>query len=167
LQLVGAKGYRDDHIAGRSTTDSRPFQIFEGSNDILYQQVTEAVLKRMRRMKEKNLYQHLKQDIHTSRAVEHFRDVLSFEIDWALPQRKLVELGKAIGRIMSMEMTIELGERGYRPDLIANALEEFKAEVHGLLETYKSGGLTAIVEETSEAVSWLRHVQPLPVPSKQ
>ena len=38
LQLVGAKGYRLDHIAGRATVDSRPFQIFEGSNDVLYQQ---------------------------------------------------------------------------------------------------------------------------------
>ncbi|MDD2636951.1 MAG: acyl-CoA dehydrogenase family protein, partial [Bacteroidales bacterium] len=43
LQLVGAKGYRLDHLAGRSLVDSRPFQIFEGSNDILYQQVTESV----------------------------------------------------------------------------------------------------------------------------
>jgi len=34
LQLMGAKGYKLDHIAGRSLTDSRPFQIFEGSNDI-------------------------------------------------------------------------------------------------------------------------------------
>ncbi len=48
LQLVGAKGYRLDHIAGRATVDSRPFQIFEGSNDILYQQIAEAVLKLMR-----------------------------------------------------------------------------------------------------------------------
>jgi hypothetical protein len=29
--------------------DSRPFQIFEGSNDVLYQQITESVLKSMRR----------------------------------------------------------------------------------------------------------------------
>src|SRR5690606_38288994 len=31
LQLVGAKGYREDHLAGRATVDSRPFQIFEGA----------------------------------------------------------------------------------------------------------------------------------------
>ena len=41
LQLVGGKGYRLNHIAGRSTVDSRPFQIFEGSNDILYHQIAD------------------------------------------------------------------------------------------------------------------------------
>ncbi|MEM6326652.1 MAG: acyl-CoA dehydrogenase family protein, partial [Bacteroidota bacterium] len=45
LQMAGAVGYRQDHLAGRSVTDSRPFQIFEGSNDILYEQVADAVLK--------------------------------------------------------------------------------------------------------------------------
>jgi alkylation response protein AidB-like acyl-CoA dehydrogenase len=34
-QLFGAAAYRLNHIAGRSILDSRPFQIFEGSNDIL------------------------------------------------------------------------------------------------------------------------------------
>ena len=43
LQLVGAKGYRLDHIAGRAAVDSRPFQIFEGSNDVLYAQISEAL----------------------------------------------------------------------------------------------------------------------------
>ncbi len=41
LQLVGAKAYKINHIAGRGTADSRPFQIFEGSNDILYAQISE------------------------------------------------------------------------------------------------------------------------------
>src|SRR5690625_5979026 len=48
LQLVGAKGYRLDHVAGRSLVDSRPFQIFEGSNDILYQQISEGDRKSTR-----------------------------------------------------------------------------------------------------------------------
>lgn len=162
LQLLGAKGYRQDHFGGRALVDSRPFQIFEGSNDILYQQVTEAVLKKMRRMKENNLYQYLKEDNLTARAADYLRDVLSFDVDWSLPQRKLVELGKAIGRIISMEMTIELGERGYHPGLVKNALDEFSAEVRSLLESYKSGGLTAIVDEKSDQNGWLPYVQPHP-----
>lgn len=159
LQLVGAQGYRDDHIAGRSTNDSRPFQIFEGSNDILYQQISESVLKSMRRMKETNLYRYLKQDVDTARAADYFRDVLSFDLDWSLPQRKLVELGKALGRIMSMEMTIEMGERGYRSDLIANALEEFRTDVHRIIETYRTGGLTAVIEDYRDDSGWLHFVE--------
>ncbi|MBV5350204.1 acyl-CoA dehydrogenase, partial [bacterium] len=39
VQMVGAKAYRLSHIGGRGITDSRPFQIFEGSNDMLYSQI--------------------------------------------------------------------------------------------------------------------------------
>ena len=165
LQLMGAKGYRLDHIAGRSINDSRPFQIFEGSNDILYQQISESVLKKMRRMKETNLYRYLKQDDATARAADHFRELLSFEVDWALPQRKLVDLGKALGRIMSMEMTIEMGERGYRADLIANALEEFRTDVNSIMETYRTGGLTAVIEDYRDDSGWLQFVEPASVRS--
>jgi alkylation response protein AidB-like acyl-CoA dehydrogenase len=35
VQLVGAAANKLNHIAGRAIVDSRPFQIFEGSNDIL------------------------------------------------------------------------------------------------------------------------------------
>jgi alkylation response protein AidB-like acyl-CoA dehydrogenase len=73
LQLVGAKGYRLDHVAGRSMVDSRPFQIFEGSNDILYQQISESVLKLMRKSKENNLYQFLKGYKLTENSVDHLR----------------------------------------------------------------------------------------------
>ena len=43
LQLTGAIGYRRDHIAGRAVADSRPFQIFEGSNDVMYSQIAETM----------------------------------------------------------------------------------------------------------------------------
>ena len=160
LQLMGAMGYREDHLAGRALVDSRPFQIFEGSNDILYQQISETILKRMRRLKERNLYTFLKSDALTSRAADAFPDVLSFEVDLSIPQRKLVELGRALSRVISMEMTIELGERGYRAELVAAALEELRAEVRALLTTYREGGITALVEEYREAPGWLDFVQP-------
>ena len=162
LQLFGAKGYRLDHIAGRSTVDSRPFQIFEGSNDILYQQISEAVLKSMRRLKENNLYEFLKSYELTSRAAERFKDALSFEVDPKMPQRKLVELGRMLGRIISMELTIELGERGFRSDLVSNCLAEFKRDVLSLLSSYRSGEITQVVEDYVEASSWLSFVRPRP-----
>jgi alkylation response protein AidB-like acyl-CoA dehydrogenase len=155
LQMVGAKGYRQDHIAGRSTTDSRPFQIFEGSNDILYQQVTESVLKGMRRIREASLYRYLQQEPLTARATELFREVLDFEVDLSLPQRKLVELGRAISRIVTMELTIELGERGYHKELVRGALEEFRAEVRAIIESYRTGGLTAVIDDYRPAKDWL------------
>jgi alkylation response protein AidB-like acyl-CoA dehydrogenase len=155
LQLVGAKGYRQDHLAGRSTTDSRPFQIFEGSNDILYQQVAESVAKGMRRLKSTSLGTYLAQEPLTARAATFFREGLDFDIDPSLPQRKLVELGRAISRILTMELTIELGERGYNADMVRNALEELRAEVRAIVETYRTGGITALVEDYRDGRDWL------------
>ena len=157
LQLAGGNGFRDDHPAARGMVDSRPFQIFEGSNDILYQQVTESVVKAMRRLKETNLGRYLKTEPLTARAAETFGDSLSFDVDWKMPQRKLVELGRALSRIISMEMTIELGERGFSADLVRNALDDTRAEVRAILETYREGGIVGLVEDAG-APDWLSRV---------
>ena len=161
LQLSGARGYRSDHLAGRATNDSRPFQIFEGSNDILYQQVTESVVKAMRRAKQTDLGAYLRTEPLTARAATLFGDSLSFDVDWQMPQRKLVDLGRALSRIVSMEMTIELGERGYAADLVRNALDETRAEVRAILTTVREGGLTALVEDAA-APDWLARVRAAP-----
>ncbi len=159
LQLVGAKGYRIDHIAGRATVDSRPFQIFEGSNDILYQQITESVLKEMRKVKEPALLAHLSRHELTSRAADYFRDVLNFKIDFTLPQRKLVELGRAIARIISMEFVLELGERGFRSDLIRSAVDVIRQDVVKLLSSYQASHAADVVCEYEEESSWLQFVR--------
>lgn len=159
VQLSGGNGYREDHRAGRALVDSRPYQIFEGSNDILYQQVTESVVKAMRRLKQVDLGAYLRTEPLTARAAGTFGDSLDFDIDWSMPQRKLVDLGRAISRIVTMEMTIELGERGYSSEMVGNMLEITRAEVRSLLETYRSGGITAVVED-AVAPDWLSRVRP-------
>ncbi len=158
LQLVGGQGYRADHIAGRSTVDSRPFQIFEGSNDILYQQVTESVMKSMRRVKETHLGRYLAAEPLTARASTMLGDALSFDLDWKMPQRKLVELGRAISRLISMEMTIEMGERGFAADLIANALDETRGEIRTIVEGFRTSRIVSLVEDAT-APDWLARVR--------
>ncbi len=160
LQLVGAKGYRLDHIAGRATVDSRPFQIFEGSNDILYQQISEAVLKLMRQSKETNLLRFLSGFDLTSRASEYLKERLDFGVDLKIPQRRLVNLGKALGRILTMEMVLQLGDRGFRSDLITNAISMFRHEVTGLLGTYRAENRILAVDDYEEDGSWLAFVAP-------
>ena len=159
MQLVGAKGYRLDHIAGRSIVDSRPFQIFEGSNDILYQQITESVLKMMRKSKETNLYKFLKGYSLTENAAEHFKDLLNFEVDYKLPQRKLVKLGRALSRIVSMEMTLKLGDTGFNSDMISNSLKVLRSEVHSLLSTFNNNEEPSVLENYSDDSSWLKYVK--------
>ncbi len=158
LQLTGAKGYRLDHIAGRSTVDSRPFQIFEGANDILYQQISEAIIKSMRRMKEANLYEYLKSFDLTERAADYFKETLNFSIDPKMPQRKLVDLGQVLGRVISMDLTIRLGERGFHSDLIANTLNVLKQDVDALVTRFQTNIAPTYVEDYPEDSAWLTFV---------
>src|SRR3546814_17729924 len=59
-QLSGAKGYRISHIGGRGVMDSRPFQVFEGSNEMLYSQIAETIFREMKKFKQQNLLEYLK-----------------------------------------------------------------------------------------------------------
>lgn len=158
MQLVGAKGYRLDHIAGRAIVDSRPFQIFEGSNDILYQQISESVLKMMKKAKETNLYRFLNEYSLTENAAEHFKEILDFEIDYKLPQRKLVQLGRALSRIVSMEMTLKLGDTGFNSDLISNSLKVLRSEVHNLISSYSTNEEPLILEDYRDNSGWFKFV---------
>ncbi len=159
LQLMGGKGYRLDHVAGRSVVDSRPFQIFEGSNDVLYEQISEAILKSMRQMKEQNLYAFLSEHDLTARASDYFSDSLDFEVDQSLSQRRLVELGRILGRVVTMELVIELGDRGFRSDLISNCLQVFQKKVEGLLAGYRREETASVIEDYVDGSAWLDFVQ--------
>jgi alkylation response protein AidB-like acyl-CoA dehydrogenase len=50
VQLYGGQGYRCDHYVGKAFTDSRPFQIFEGSNDVLYEAIAAQLIGDARRL---------------------------------------------------------------------------------------------------------------------
>ena len=158
LQLVGGQGYRLDHIAGRATVDSRPFQIFEGSNDLLYTQISEAILKLMRKEKFSNLAEFLSQYPMTKKVTERFGDLLNFEVDLKLPQRKLVDLGRALGRLISMQFVLELGHKGFRSDLIDASLDSLRQEIVGFLSTYQTEFKADAVDGYQDNASWLELV---------
>ncbi|MFA6109385.1 MAG: acyl-CoA dehydrogenase [Candidatus Latescibacterota bacterium] len=44
LQLFASAAYKGNHLVGRAFVDSRPFQIFEGANDVLDENTYEAIL---------------------------------------------------------------------------------------------------------------------------
>lgn len=159
MQLVGAKGYTYDHIAGRAIVDSRPFQIFEGSNDILYQQISEAVVKGMRKLNAKNLYDYLKSNELTSQAADYLKDSLNFELNMKMAQDKLVHLGQGIGRILALESVIRLGEKGFNANLINNAIDYLNQEINTILCSYHHTGNIGLVEDYQEESSWLSLVR--------
>ena len=153
LQLVGAKGYKINHIAGRAVVDSRPFQIFEGSNDILYHQIADAVLKLMKNAKEKSFYDFLKG--YASGAADRLREMVNFEVDMQFPQRKLVEFGQVISRIVSMDLVLALEERGFRKDLIDNTIISLKQEISLLMNNFRFENKSQVVVDYDEGSFWL------------
>lgn len=159
MQLVGAKGYRLDHIAGRSMVDSRPFQIFEGSNDILYQQITASVLKLMKRSKESNLYQFLKGYSLTRHSADYFKDITDFEVNHKMAQRKLVQLGKALSRMVSMDMVFKLGDSGFNSEMISNSLKVVRNEIKTLIASYTNNEEAGVVDDYEDSGSWLNLVK--------
>ncbi|MGO1245037.1 MAG: acyl-CoA dehydrogenase family protein [Sphingobacterium sp.] len=116
LQLSGANGYRLDHIAGRSVIDSRPFQVFEGSNEMLYAQIAEGVLKLMRKSKESNLLAFLKAYKRTNLSASYFRTQIDFQLDGPLSQRDAVTLGRMIARVICFQFVLEMN--GYNEQLV-------------------------------------------------
>src|SRR5690606_29064053 len=55
VQVSGANGYKISHVGGRGIMDSRPFQIFEGSNEMLYSQSADMITRLMRKKKQFHL----------------------------------------------------------------------------------------------------------------
>ena len=154
LQLVGAKGYRLDHFAGRAIVDSRPFQIFEGSNDILYAQISESLLKQMKVAKENNLFSYLNGFDLTHRASGLLKNMIDFELNTSLSQRKLVELGYVISRIVAMDLVLKLGERGFSRELIDGSLENLQQEIATLLTNYSAKNSTELIDPDQGRPSW-------------
>ena len=156
LQLVGAAGYRLNHIAGRAIVDSRPFQIFEGANDILYTQISESLIKFMKSAKEVNVWEFLKTHPLTLRAVERLKELLNFNIDLQMPQRKLVELGKVLSRTVSMDLVLKMGDNGFRKDLVDGAVSKLHQEISNLMNSYNFKQNTQVVVNYEENSAWAK-----------
>ncbi|MFV0590214.1 MAG: acyl-CoA dehydrogenase family protein [Draconibacterium sp.] len=158
VQLVGAKAYKITHIGGRGITDSRPFQIFEGSNDILYSQISEALVKLMKRAKENNFFQFLNGFDLTNKAAGFIKEQTNFNINFQMPQRNLVGLGKIMGRIISMNQVIDLMGKGFRKDLGEGGIKMLQQEISGLLTVFSFANESKVVPEYEENSSWLNFV---------
>jgi alkylation response protein AidB-like acyl-CoA dehydrogenase len=154
-QLKGANGYKAESVSSRGIIDSRPFRIFEGSNDMLYTQISELVTKLMVRKKEMNLLNFLSGFTLTRNVSDQFKGFLDFIIDPKIIQRKSVDLGKILSRVISANQIVNMGERGFRQDLITNSIENLKHEVSMLVSSYMFKTDVRPVEEYKDSASWL------------
>ena len=155
MQLIGAKAYKLNHIVGRGTMDSRPFQIFEGSNDILYAQITEGLMKLMKRAKENNHFQFLKGYDLTQRAADYVKGLMNFNIDMEMSQRNTVEMGKVIARTISMNQVLDLAQKGFRKDLIEGAITILQQDITKLMSSFAFINKTSVIEDYEENSKWI------------
>jgi acyl-CoA dehydrogenase len=154
-QLSGANGYKVESLGSRGIVDSRPFQIFEGSNEMLYTQISEMVLKIMTRKKIMNLSEFLSNYELTKNVTDYFKSVLNFTTDLNIAQRKMVDLGKIISRVVSANNVVEMGLKGFRQDLIKESLETIKHEISMLVSSFKFNSKVTPIEEYKDNSSWL------------
>ena len=110
----------------------------------------------MKSVKEINVWEYLKDHPLALRAVDYLKELLNFNIDMQMPQRKLVELGKALSRIVSMDLVIKMGENGFRMDLIDGAVSMLRQEISNLMDTFSFKQNTLVVENYEADSEWAK-----------
>ncbi|WP_010136780.1 acyl-CoA dehydrogenase family protein [Ochrovirga pacifica] len=155
VQLSGSSGYKEENIGARGIMDSRAFMIFEGSNEMLYTQISEAVMKLMKRKKMTNLFEFLNQYDLTAKSSDFFKETLSFNLNMDLPQRKMVDLGKIIGRVVSANFVIDLGFKGFRSDLVSECITSLKHEITASVSSLTFQESTTLITDYRQGSSWL------------
>ena len=90
----------------------------------------------------------------TEHAAKHLKDLISFDIDLQMPQRKMVELGRVISRVVSMDMVIKLGNAGFRSDLVDAAISLLRQEITTLVSHFDYNQPTLVVEDYQIDSSW-------------
>ncbi|MBU2644129.1 acyl-CoA/acyl-ACP dehydrogenase [bacterium] len=154
LQLVGAKGYRRDHIAGRAIVDCRPFQIFEGSNDVMYSQIADVFLKAMKRAMEPNLLRFCTTFEPVSKAADHYRDLLDIRIDTEAVQRLRVRMGKIVAWLISIGYVLDLTGQQFRQDLIDNAVAVVRTRIAEQVSGLKQPNPVSLVADYANGSDW-------------
>jgi hypothetical protein len=82
------------------------------------------------------------------------KELVEFDLEASLPQRKMTELGKIFSRIVSMDLVLRLGEKGFDKEMINGSLVNLQQEVAGLLTSCSFDNRSALIDPGSEHPSW-------------
>jgi alkylation response protein AidB-like acyl-CoA dehydrogenase len=131
-QLTGGEGYRcgsPTNIAGQAFLDTRVFTIFDGTNDLLSQQLTQYCLSRL---EGRSLSGFLADWPLTALGVMKHGLDLSF-LDRDLEQEHLVLAGRAIAYVFTITQIMRWAvETDADPRRVRAAIEFLKADIAGI-----------------------------------
>jgi alkylation response protein AidB-like acyl-CoA dehydrogenase len=104
MQVFAGAAYKRNHVVGRAFTDSRPFQIFEGSNDVLHENTYEVLASRYGGVDPETVGQELERyGLKLSDSIPvPVRDTLVLSDE--LSQRQKVQYGKIVSWMLVMSM---------------------------------------------------------------
>ncbi len=153
-QLFGSSGYKITNLGSRGIMDSRPFQIFEGPNEMLYSQISEAVTKQMQKLK-MTFSEYMAQYELTASVSSFFAPIIdSVEASKSMPQRKHVLLGQAISGMVVASYVEKLSEVSFNQDLINNTIDSLKQDVDNLLNKYKQSTIINPIDHFLQNSNW-------------
>ncbi|MDI6402733.1 acyl-CoA dehydrogenase [Balneolaceae bacterium ANBcel3] len=135
-QLCGAMGYQTDHLAFSGIADSRPFQIFEGSNDILYQQIYESAIKYVKQKKLTSLNSLIRSHPFLKDSTWLLNEDIGLEQN-AINQSRQVQLGKAIGRVACMSLLQRYTADLFPERMLSSAMDDLKEDIAAMISAFK------------------------------
>jgi alkylation response protein AidB-like acyl-CoA dehydrogenase len=123
VQLYGGQGFRRDHYVGKAFVDSRPFQIFEGSNDVLYEAISAQLIGDARRLGLASLRETLAR--HPALPLPQLSSDPVGELPLTIADSQVdrVLLGKIVSRYAALGI-VQQGALSLRPEVLHSA-EQF------------------------------------------
>jgi hypothetical protein len=126
---------------------------------VIYQQIADGFLKPMGRAVERNLARFLESHPLTSRGIARVRDLFDFSVDGDLPQRKRVDLGQALSRVVAIEWNELLGDGGFDAGMVSGAIAQLREEIASLLGAYRFGHAVMVREVPAAAGGWVSSLE--------
>ena len=115
-------------------------------------------MKLMKRAKENNIFRFLRGYNLTQKAADYVKDLMSFNLDMEMSQRKTVDMGKVIGRIISMNQVLDLSHKGFRSDLIEGAITLLMQDISKLMAGFSYKEKSAVIEDYHNDSYWFQFV---------
>jgi hypothetical protein len=66
----------------------------------------------------------------------------------------MIDLGKVFSRIIASNFVLEMGEKGFRVDLVNNCINIIRVEVSTLISSFHTENLVTPIEEYKEKSCW-------------